>query len=47
MDTTQYLEMFIEESKEHFQACNEHLLKLEKNPKILQLSTKCFVQRIL
>ena len=34
MDTNQYLEMFIEESKEHLQACNEHLLELEKNPKI-------------
>lgn len=30
MDTNQYLEMFIEESKEHLQACNEHLLELEK-----------------
>ena len=35
MDMGQYLEVFIEESKEHIQACNEHLLELEKNPKNL------------
>ncbi|OKL37118.1 chemotaxis protein CheA [Domibacillus mangrovi] len=32
MDTNQYLEIFIEESKEHLQAMNEHLLGLEKDP---------------
>nr|WP_295970420.1 chemotaxis protein CheA [uncultured Bacillus sp.] len=32
MDTSQYLEVFIEESKEHLQACNENLLLLEKHP---------------
>ena len=37
MDTNQYLEMFIEESKEHLQSCNEHLLELEKTRKILAL----------
>ena len=31
MDTNQYMEMFIDESKEHLQACNEHLLELENN----------------
>ena len=35
MDTNQYLEMFIDESKEHLQSCNEQLLKLEKNPEDL------------
>lgn len=29
---SQYLEVFIEESKEHLQSCNDHLLVLEKNP---------------
>jgi two-component system chemotaxis sensor kinase CheA len=33
MDITQYLEIFIEESKEHLQSLNESLLELEKNPK--------------
>ena len=32
MELSQYLEMFIEESKEHLQSCNENLLELEKNP---------------
>lgn len=32
MEMNQYLEVFIEESKEHLQACNEKLLELEKNP---------------
>ena len=32
MDVSQYLEIFIEESKEHLQALNEHLLILEKEP---------------
>lgn len=32
MDITQYLEIFIEESKEHLQSLNECLLELEKSP---------------
>ncbi|WP_046175037.1 chemotaxis protein CheA [Domibacillus indicus] len=32
MDTNQYLEIFIDESKEHLQAMSEHLLELEKDP---------------
>ena len=32
MDVSQYLEVFIEEAKEHLQALNEHLLILEKGP---------------
>jgi two-component system chemotaxis sensor kinase CheA len=32
MDVSQYLEIFIEETKEHLQSLNEHLLILEKEP---------------
>lgn len=32
MDTNQYLEVFIDESKEHLQSCSESLLILEKDP---------------
>lgn len=32
MDTSQYLEIFVEESKEHLQLLNEALLDLEKDP---------------
>jgi two-component system chemotaxis sensor kinase CheA len=32
MDVSQYLEIFIEETKEHLQNLNEHLLILEKEP---------------
>ncbi|MDI2589240.1 chemotaxis protein CheA [Psychrobacillus sp. NEAU-3TGS] len=42
MDTSQYLEMFIEESKEHLQACNEHLLELEKNPEDIAIVNEVF-----
>ncbi|MGG5252929.1 chemotaxis protein CheW [Neobacillus sp. SM06] len=42
MDMGQYLEVFIEESKEHIQACNEHLLELEKNPKDLSIVNEIF-----
>ncbi|WP_144509237.1 chemotaxis protein CheA [Bacillus sp. FJAT-22090] len=42
MDTNQYLEMFIEESKEHLQACNEHLLALEKDPEDIAIVNEVF-----
>lgn len=42
MDTNQYLAMFLEESKEHLQACNEHLLELEKNPDDLAIVNEVF-----
>lgn len=42
MDTSQYLEMFIEESKEHLQACNKHLLELEKNPGDISIVNEVF-----
>lgn len=42
MEVNQYLEMFIEESKEHLQACSEHLLELEKNPENLTIVGEIF-----
>ncbi|MCL1695444.1 chemotaxis protein CheA [Lysinibacillus sp. BPa_S21] len=42
MEVNQYLEMFIEESKDHLQACSEHLLELEKNPKDLAIVGEIF-----
>ena len=42
MDMNQYLEMFIEESKEHLQACNDHLLELEKNPEDISIVNEVF-----
>jgi two-component system, chemotaxis family, sensor kinase CheA len=42
MDMNQYLEVFIEESKEHLQACNEHLLQLEKSPENLSIVNEIF-----
>jgi two-component system chemotaxis sensor kinase CheA len=42
MDMSQYLEVFIEESKEHLQSCNEHLLELEKNPEDLTIVNEIF-----
>ena len=32
MDVSQYLEIFIEETKEHLQSLNSHILILEKEP---------------
>ncbi|MGN7478508.1 chemotaxis protein CheW [Solibacillus silvestris] len=42
MEVNQYLEMFIEESKEHLQSCSEHLLELEKNPEDLTIVGEIF-----
>ncbi|PKR87077.1 chemotaxis protein CheA [Heyndrickxia camelliae] len=42
MELSQYLEVFIEESKEHLQACNEQLLLLEKNPDDLAIVNEIF-----
>lgn len=42
MEMSQYLEMFIEESKEHLQACNQNLLELEKNPNDLRIVNEIF-----
>ena len=35
MDMNQYLEVFIEESKEHLQNVNDQLMRFEKIPMIL------------
>lgn len=37
LDMNQYLDVFIDESKEHLQTCNEKLLLLEKDPSDLQI----------
>lgn len=42
MDMNQYLEVFIEESKEHLQMCSEHLLELEKQPEDLSIVNEIF-----
>jgi two-component system chemotaxis sensor kinase CheA len=42
MDTNQYLEIFIDESKEHLQALNENLLDLEKDPTNIAIVNEIF-----
>lgn len=42
MELSQYLEVFIEESKENLQTCNEQLLELEKNPGNLTIVNEIF-----
>ena len=42
MEMSQYLEVFIEESKEHLQSCNDHLLELEKNPNDMRIINEIF-----
>ncbi|AOV08251.1 chemotaxis protein CheA [Sporosarcina ureilytica] len=42
MDTNQYLEMFLDESREHLQSCNQYLLKLESNPDDLTIVNEVF-----
>ncbi len=42
METNQYLEVFIDESKEHLQTINDHLLVLEKNPQDLTIVNEIF-----
>jgi two-component system, chemotaxis family, sensor kinase CheA len=42
MEMSQYLEVFIEESKENLQSCNEQLLELEKNPQNLSIVNEIF-----
>ena len=41
MDSNEYLEMFIEESKEHLQAINTELLKLETEPGNIAIVNEC------
>ncbi|WP_163530605.1 chemotaxis protein CheA [Halobacillus ihumii] len=42
MDTNQYLELFIDESKEHLQSINDRLLDLENNPQDLAIVGEVF-----
>ncbi len=42
MEMSQYLEVFIEESKEHLQTVNEQLLGLEKDPENLAIVNEIF-----
>ncbi|WP_018660082.1 chemotaxis protein CheA [Heyndrickxia acidiproducens] len=42
MEMSQYLEIFIEESKEHIQSLNENLLLLEQNPHDLAIVNEIF-----
>lgn len=42
MDVSQYLEIFIEESKEHLQSLNETLLVLEKSPEDVERINEVF-----
>ncbi|MDQ0217056.1 chemotaxis protein CheA [Peribacillus cavernae] len=42
MDMNQYLEVFIDESKEHLQTCSEQLLELEKSPSDLAIVNEIF-----
>ena len=42
MDMSQYLEIFIEESKEHLQSLNECLLQLENEPDNMELLNEVF-----
>ncbi|SDM64935.1 two-component system, chemotaxis family, sensor kinase CheA [Fictibacillus solisalsi] len=42
MDTSEYLDIFIEESKEHLQSINQHVLLLEKQPEELATIQEIF-----
>ncbi|WP_018132540.1 chemotaxis protein CheA [Effusibacillus pohliae] len=42
MDMSQYMEIFIEESKEHLQAINDNLLALEQSPQDLEIVNLVF-----
>lgn len=42
METNQYLDIFIDESKENLQSINDHLLILEKNPEDLKIVNEIF-----
>ncbi|WCK54398.1 chemotaxis protein CheA [Aneurinibacillus sp. Ricciae_BoGa-3] len=42
MEMNQYLDMFVEESKEHIQAINDHLLELENAPESIDIVNEIF-----
>ncbi|WP_156288232.1 chemotaxis protein CheA [Oceanobacillus salinisoli] len=42
METDQYLDMFLDESREHLQAVNDNILKLEKQPENIDIVHEIF-----
>lgn len=42
METSEYLDVFLDESREHLQSVNDHLLNLEKNPQDLAIVQEIF-----
>lgn len=42
MDTNEYIEIFLDESREHLQAVNDNILKLEKQPEDLSIVNEIF-----
>ncbi len=42
METNQYLDVFLDESREHLQAINDHTLTLEKEPQNLEIVNEIF-----
>jgi len=42
MDMNQYLDVFVEESKEHLQSLNTSLLELEKDPNNITVLNEIF-----
>lgn len=42
MDTSQYLDMFLDESREHLQSCTEKLLELEQAPEDIAIVNEIF-----
>src|SRR5690606_39545999 len=42
MNTDQYIDIFLDESREHLQAINDNLLELEKDPKNLSIVNDIF-----
>lgn len=42
LQTNQYIEVFLEESREHLQAINDHLLNFEKNPEDKSIVNEMF-----
>ena len=42
MDTNQYLEVFLDESREHLQAVDDNILLLERQPKNSEIINEIF-----
>lgn len=45
MDTSQYLDLFIDETKEHLQSLNEHVLVLGKGARRMKIPSMRFSVR--